>query len=100
MRDSIPGVRKIRIRPMTKAELEGLLPRFILEDASGKEQGGVRSEEKRLSRAKKQIERLLPTGPDSQSMLAILAEVIDGVRIGYRWLSMSPREDFAEDGWI
>lgn len=85
---------------MTEAEFEGFLPRFTLEYAMDKVRAGVWSEEEGLSRAKEQIERLLPLGLDSQSMLMLLAETIDKVLIGYGWLSLSPREGFTEDGWI
>lgn len=102
MMSSLPpsrtGMEQIRLRPMTTAEFTAYRARLIPAYAAHHVQAGDWDPEQAETLAARQVDELLPAGPQTGGMLLLVAETRAGEQVGQVWIALDrPRPG---EAWI
>lgn len=91
-------MEQLRLRPMTTAEFATYRAQLIPAYAAHHVQAGNWDPEQAKTLAERQVDELLPAGPQTGGMLLLVAETREGEQVGQVWIALDrPRPG---DAWI
>lgn len=90
----------LHTRPMTEAEFDVYRERVAQRYADEHVRAGNWSQDEALTRAARELDRLLPLGRGTADMLLVVAEAPAGEQVGTLWISLRRPTDVADTGWI
>ena len=88
---------RLQLRSMTVAEFETYRARLVPEYAAAHVRAGDWTAEQAEALAAREIDNLLPSGPDSPGMLLLVASTAGGGPVGLVWVALDRRPG---EAWI
>lgn len=93
-------MERLSLRAMTVDEFDVFLARSVRGFAAEQVVSGKWSAEEAEARAVEQTNLLLPQGLDTPGMLLLVAENIDGIKIGHLWVTLQATPGSGVGAWI